>query len=180
MTVGAAVTPIGAYGLIGDTRTAALVGPDGSIDWCCAPRFDSPPVFGHLVGGEPAGRFRVAPTHPSYPAARMYRPGTTTLDTTWASPAGDVTLSDSMVAEVSGRLLPATLLVRRITAHGAPVAMTMELAPRFGYARHRPRTLRHHSSGEVFEHDGLAVGFASDCVSWTEGPVEFVVQPGRG
>ena len=54
--------PIGAYGLIGDTRSAALIAPDGSIDWWCVPRFDDPPLFGRLVGGAEAGWFSVGPT----------------------------------------------------------------------------------------------------------------------
>ena len=60
-------TPVGDYGLIGDTRTAALVSPLGSIDWCCVPRFDSPPIFGRLVGGEDAGSFVVGPGEPRLP-----------------------------------------------------------------------------------------------------------------
>ena len=53
--------PIADYGLIGDTRTAALVSGDGAIDWLCVPRFDGEPLFGRLVGGPPAGTFRVGP-----------------------------------------------------------------------------------------------------------------------
>ncbi len=52
------------YGLLGDTRTAALVSADGSIDWLCAPTFDGEPVFGALLGGPDAGAFRVGPPCP--------------------------------------------------------------------------------------------------------------------
>ncbi|HEX2551320.1 MAG TPA: trehalase-like domain-containing protein, partial [Nocardioidaceae bacterium] len=104
---------IGDYGLIGDTRTAALVSSDGAIDWFCAPRFDGEPVFGRLVGGPPAGTFRVGPAGAAAVVERRYRPHTATLETTWATGERRLTLTEAMVAEVTGRLLPATLLVRR-------------------------------------------------------------------
>ena len=52
------------YGLLGDTRTAALVSADGGIDWLCAPTFDGDPVFGALLGGPEAGTFRAGPPSP--------------------------------------------------------------------------------------------------------------------
>src|SRR3954471_7802587 len=97
--------PIEDYALLGDTRTAALVSSDGSIDWLCVPRFDGQPVFGRLVGGPTAGRFRLAPAHSATVLSRRYRPGSATLETTWHTKDGRLTLTEGMVAELAGRLL---------------------------------------------------------------------------
>src|SRR5438045_5976938 len=87
--------PIADYGLIGDTRTAALVASDGAIDWMCIPRFDSQPVFGRLVGGPDAGTFVMGPAQPAPVIARNYRPDTVTLETTWRCDGAQLTLTDA-------------------------------------------------------------------------------------
>jgi GH15 family glucan-1,4-alpha-glucosidase len=148
--------PIGDYGLIGDTRTAALVSSDGAIDWLCAPHFDGDPLFARLIGGPTAGTFRAGPAAVTHPVARRYRSGTVTLETVWEVGGAQLTLTEGMVAEVSGRLLPTTMLVRRLTARGGPVAVTIEFDPRFGEARRTPRSARR---GRVLvcSHGSLAV-----------------------
>src|SRR6478735_9953175 len=127
------------YGLLGDTRTTALVSADGGIDWLCAPTFDGEPVFGALLGGPDAGTFRVGPAWPAERLVRRYRPHTATLETVWATAGGTLTLTEAMVAEVSGRLLPTTLLVRRLEADGAPAEAAVVFDPRFGERHRRPR-----------------------------------------
>jgi GH15 family glucan-1,4-alpha-glucosidase len=127
------------YGLLGDTRTAALVSSDGSVDWMCVPRFDGQPVFGCLVGGPEAGSFRLAPARPATVVARRYRPDSASLETTWLTDRGRLTLTEGMVADVSGRLLPSTMLVRRLTAPDGPVEAIIEFDPRLGESRRRPR-----------------------------------------
>src|SRR5207245_10704750 len=74
--------PVGDYGVIGDLHTAALVGRNGSIDWLCAPRFDSPSVFAALLDQVRGGRWRIAPTVPATTEHR-YLPGTNALVTTF-------------------------------------------------------------------------------------------------
>ena len=135
-------TPIEDYGLVGDTRTAALVSSDGAVDWLCAPRFDSDPIFGRLVGGPAAGTFRIAPARPAAVVARRYRRHTATVETTWAVGERHLTLTDAMVAEVAGRLLPATLLVRRLVAEGGAVEVDIDFDPRLGERHRPPRTRR--------------------------------------
>ena len=127
------------YGLLGDTRTAALVSAEGSIDWLCAPTFDGEPVFGALLGGPAAGSFRAGPALPARRLVRRYRPHTATLETVWATDGGTLSLTEAMVGEVSGRLLPTTLLIRRLAAEGAPAEAAVDFDPRLGEHHLRPR-----------------------------------------
>ena len=79
--------PIAEYAFLSDCHTGALVAPDGSVDWLCVPRFDSPSVFGSLLD-RGAGYFRFAPYGINVPTSRAYDPGTNVLVTTWHTPAG--------------------------------------------------------------------------------------------
>ena len=154
--------PIGDYGLIGDTRSAALVAPDGSIDWWCVPRFDDPPLFGRLIGGDEGGHFTVGADEPAEPPTRAYRPDTATLVTTWSVDGAELELADTLVAEVEGRFLPATVLVRRLVARGRPVRARMLLAPRFGYDRKRSGRISRRGGALVCEHGDLAIAVTTD------------------
>jgi GH15 family glucan-1,4-alpha-glucosidase len=173
--------PIGAYGLIGDTRTAALVAPDGSIDWWCLPRFDSPPVFGRLVGGDGAGWFGIGPGESARLERRRYRDATATLETTWSVDGGELTLADSMIAELSGRLLPTTTLVRRLTTRGRPVRIALRFSPRFGFERRSPARIGHRGDALTVEDRALALAVLTDApVRFAlDEDLTFEVQPDR-
>jgi GH15 family glucan-1,4-alpha-glucosidase len=172
--------PIADYGLLGDTRTAALVSSDGAIDWLCVPRFDGEPVFGRLVGGPPAGTFRLGPARPAPVIERRYHRDSATLQTTWAVDEGRLTLTEAMVAEVSGRLLPATLLVRRLSAGGGAAEAVVEFDPRLG-EQHRPPRVRH-SGGRVVCQWGptaMSLGCTPDLAVEPGRPTSIIVTPGR-
>ena len=172
--------PIGAYGLIGDTRSAALIAPDGSIDWWCVPRFDDPPLFGRLVGGPEAGWFTVGPGETAVLSGRTYRPDTATLVTTWTVDGAELELADGLVAEVEGRFLPATVLVRRLAARGRTVPARLHLVPRFGYERQPARRIARRAGALVCEHGNLAVAVTSDGPTVEiDRPIEFEVRPGQ-
>ena len=84
------------YGLIGDTQTAALVGLDGSIDWLCMPRFDSPACFAALVGDRMNGRWQIAPASSPVKTSRRYRDRSLVLETDFTTETGTVRLIDCM------------------------------------------------------------------------------------
>src|SRR3712207_7624144 len=82
--------------MVGGLQTAALVGSDGSVDWLCFPRFDSPACFAALLGGEVNGRWRMAPTSGGRCTRRRYRGHTLVLETEWETPTGAVRVIDCM------------------------------------------------------------------------------------
>jgi GH15 family glucan-1,4-alpha-glucosidase len=84
------------YAMVGDLQTAALVGSDGSVDWLCFPRFDSPACFAALLGEDTNGRWRIAPTSGGRCTRRRYRGHTLVLETEWETPGGAVRVVDCM------------------------------------------------------------------------------------
>jgi GH15 family glucan-1,4-alpha-glucosidase len=129
---------IAGYGLLGDTRTAALVDERGSIDWLCLPHFDGDPVFARLVAGGEGGHFRLGPAGVADLVARRYRDGGTVLETTWQVGGAQLVLTEGMVADVTGGMFPSLCLVRRLEARGGEVEVTSCFDPRFGTERAPP------------------------------------------
>jgi GH15 family glucan-1,4-alpha-glucosidase len=116
------------YAMVGDLQTAALVGTDGSVDWLCFPRFDSPACFAALLGEDANGRWRIAPTSDGRCTRRRYRGRTLVLETEWETPTGAVRVIDCMPPR--GK---APDLVRVIEGIRGKVSVTSELMIRFDY-----------------------------------------------
>jgi GH15 family glucan-1,4-alpha-glucosidase len=131
--------PIESYGMITDSRTAALVAPDGSIDWLCLPRFDSPSVFGALLDQRGGGRFRIRPRrYDELDVQRTYLGESNVLVTRFVD-AGDplLTITDLLVYSRVNAFDPTHtghILLRRIESFGR-VAVDVEFGPRFDYGR---------------------------------------------
>ena len=123
------------YGIIGNMLTAALVGKDGSIDWLCLPRFDSPACFAALLGTSDNGRWKIAPSDERALCSRRYLDDTAILETRFETATGVVTLTDFMpLSAEPGK----TNLVRIIRGEAGHVDMRMELVLRFSYGQAVP------------------------------------------
>ncbi|GEP09406.1 glycoside hydrolase family 15 protein [Methylobacterium gnaphalii] len=115
------------YALIGDGRTAALVGRDGSIDWLCWPRFDASALFARLLGTEEHGFWKLAPVAEQAKQSWRYRTGSLVLDTYHTTREGEVRVTDYMPAGDGSHL------IRLVEGLKGRVAMRMDLAVRFDY-----------------------------------------------
>jgi GH15 family glucan-1,4-alpha-glucosidase len=123
------------YGLIGNAHTAALVGRDGSIDWLCLPRFDSPAVFAALLGTTENGRWIVGPAEPPAQASRRYLEGAAILETRFETATGVATVTDFMPPPPDDDQID---LVRIVRGESGAVAMQTNVMFRFDYGRTVP------------------------------------------
>jgi GH15 family glucan-1,4-alpha-glucosidase len=121
------------YAMIGDTQTAALVGDDGSIDWMCAPRFDSGACFAALLGDENHGRWQIAPAAGGRATRRQYRDHTLVLETEFDTPEGSVRIIDFM--PIRDQTVDVIRIVEGVHGH---VPMRMHLTIRFDYGQTIP------------------------------------------
>jgi GH15 family glucan-1,4-alpha-glucosidase len=136
--------PIENYAMISDCQSAALVGTDGSMDWLCFPRYDSPSMFGALLGDEGHGRWLVRPTDTSAIMDRHYLEGTFMLVTRWVTGTGEVEVTDFMPH--GNRRAD---IVRRVQCVRGTVTMHQDLRIRFDYASAVPWMRQTEKEGET-------------------------------
>ncbi len=127
---------IGEYGLIGNSYTAALVSNDGSIDWCCLPRFDSPSTFAAILDDEKGGKFHIKP-RTSFESQQSYLPDTNILQTTFRTDTGTVTVIDFMPCYRTSRhkLTKFDEIHRLVDCTVGQVPLEVVFEPRLDYAR---------------------------------------------
>jgi GH15 family glucan-1,4-alpha-glucosidase len=124
------------HGLIGDLQTSALVSTDGTIDWFCSPRFDSPTIFGSLLDSEHGGHFSTRPHDDAFDAKQLYFPDTAILITRFLTEGGVGELVDFMPA-TGGDPSERHRLVRAIRCVRGEIVFDIEIAPRFDYGRNK-------------------------------------------
>lgn len=155
--------PIDAYGVIGDLHTSALVGLDGSIDWCCLPRFDSPSVFAGILDDGIGGAFQVAPAE-RHSSEQRYIPSTNVLVTSFECDSGAIVeVTDFMPAgEVGGRRFAE--VHRRVRCLRRPADVCVRFIPRFDYAQSSTtvHARRHGVLATDSEDDVLALAAPAD------------------
>ena len=137
------------HGLIGDLQTAALVATDGTLDWFCSPRFDSPSIFASLLDHSRGGHLRTRPLDEAFATKQLYLPDTAILVTRFLTEGGVGELIDFMPV-TGGSPSDKHRLVRMVRCVRGRVSFDIEVAPRFDYGRHE-----HHLSlsdeGAIFD-----------------------------
>jgi len=138
------------HGLIGNLQTAALVATDGTIDWFCAPRFDSPSIFGSLLDHDQGGHFRVRPTVDVFNRQQLYYPDTAILVTRFLTEAGVGEVIDFM--PIASTAVPADRhqLLRMLRCVRGEMTFALDIAPRFDYGR-EPHETHVSEEGVVFQ-----------------------------
>jgi GH15 family glucan-1,4-alpha-glucosidase len=138
------------HGLIGNLQTAALVATDGTIDWFCAPRFDSPSVFGSLLDHDHGGHLRTRPTVDTFTRQQLYYPDTAILVTRFLTESGVGEVIDFMPIASTAVASNRHQLVRMLRCVRGEMTFVVDIAPRFDYGR-EPHETHVNEDGIVFQ-----------------------------
>lgn len=153
--------PIENYGIIGNMRTAALVGKNGSIDWYCYPHFDSPTIFGRILDHEKGGHFSIKPMIENVTEKQFYWPDTNVLITRFLCPDGVGELTDYMPVRRQETQFGAQMLIRRLYVVHGTMKFRMECKPAFDYAR-QEHTVEMGRKGAKFVTPEMTMCLATD------------------
>jgi GH15 family glucan-1,4-alpha-glucosidase len=174
--------PIENYGIIGNMRTVALVGMNGSIDWYCYPHFDSPSVFGAILDDNKGGRFQICPVGDEVRHKQLYLPSTNILITRFLLAEGIAELEDFMPVGLPADSLWYQHLYRRIRCVRGSVRMSLFCRPAFDYGRQTHEAVLD-ANGVVFKSARLSIALcgAVPLTSDGEGGVtaEFRLEEGQ-
>ncbi len=157
---GAGYQPIEDYAVVGDLHTVALVGKNGSIDWCCIPRFDSPSVFGALLDARKGGFFRISPVLEDDVKCghkQLYLPETNILITRFLTADGVGEITDFMPVKVSRMVDHQHNVMRAVSVVRGALTFEVICRPAFNFARD-PHTTSFYQYGAVFESRALSLG----------------------
>lgn len=162
------------YGIIGDCRSAALVGRDGSVDWLCWPRFDKPSIFAALLDRERGGHWRISPVGP-VTIERHYVSDSNVLETHFTSSSGNAVLTDLMPsssrASHESILLPDHEILRRLICISGELELEIGFSPRQDYGKDKVR---------LFQCGKLGLRFVVDRgVYWLRSSVDLTITDGR-
>jgi GH15 family glucan-1,4-alpha-glucosidase len=157
--------PIAEHGVIGDLHTVALVGTDGTIDWYCTPRFDSPSVFASILDTEKGGFFRIHAIECEWEAKQLYFPDTNVLITRFVTTDGVGEIQDFMPIS-GGEERHRHRLIRRVVCVRGQMKFRVECEPRFDYGRASHEITRH-EQGVAFRSQALDLAL--------EAPVELTL-----
>ncbi|MEU1295439.1 glycoside hydrolase family 15 protein [Streptomyces sp. NPDC005840] len=160
--------PISDHGLIGDLRSVALVGMDGTIDWYCGSAFDAPSVFAAILDAERGGAFELAAAVPAR-TKQFYFPDTNVLITRFFTEDGVGEIQDFMPVGGEAAESERHRLIRRVVCVRGTIPFRARVAPRFDYGA-RPHTVRMTADAAVFDADGVALSLTATVPLTAEGP----------
>ena len=164
-----AYLPIEDYGIVGNMRTCALIGVNGSVDWFCCPRFDSPSVFGAILDEQKGGHFKIAPVLDEPPVQKqVYWPASNVLITRFLGQSGVAEIIDFMPVSTADHPHHHTELIRRVSCVRGVVPFILECYPAFNYARDSHRT-ELNEYGAAFVSDDLGLQLSANVLLEQDG-----------